>query len=235
MTVSAATADIMEFEREILSQLPSLLAVASRLTRNRTEAEDLVQDTCVKALRARHQYEPGSNLRAWCLKILKNTFINRYRRDGLERSVVDGPDADPLADGWIGAATLTSMRDPEAAILRPMLETEISNALDHLPEDFRVVVVLADVEELSYKEIAEIIGCPVGTVMSRLHRGRRLLKGRLIAHARALGIIEPEGQIGEDFDTAAQPASAQPAQEAATAESAVSNLAAFRTRKRGLG
>jgi RNA polymerase sigma-70 factor (ECF subfamily) len=165
-----------------------LLAVATRLSRNRAEAEDLVQDTLVKALRAKDQYESGTNLKAWLLKILKNTFINRYRRSGLERNVIDGPDADPLADGWIGASTLRSMRDPEGQALRPILEREINAALDAIPEEFRLIVLYADVEELSYREIADAVGCPIGTVMSRLHRGRRLLKARLVEQARTLGI-----------------------------------------------
>lgn len=186
-----------EFEKESLTHLAALLAVATRLTRNPTEAEDLVQDTFVKAMRAQHQFEPGTNMRAWLLRILTNTFINRFRRGGLERTVLEGPDADPLADGWIGTATLEAMRDPEATALRPMLEAEIARALDELPEEFRVVVMLADVEELSYKEVSDVVGCPIGTVMSRLHRGRRMLKGRLYEHARALGIVGPEPMIGE--------------------------------------
>ena len=193
-----------EFERESLSHLSALLAVATRLTRNPTEAEDLVQDTFVKAMRARHQFEAGTNMRAWLLRILTNTFINRFRRGGLERSVFEGPDADPLADGWIGTATLEAMRDPEALALRPMLEAEIRQSLDELPDEFRLAVVLADVEELSYKEIADVMGCPIGTVMSRLHRGRRMLKARLYEHARALGIVGPEPMIGDkDEETSA--------------------------------
>lgn len=238
-----------DFEDEVLRQLPSLLAVATRLTRNRAEAEDLVQDTCVKALRARDQYEPGSNLRAWCLKILRNTFINRYRRDGLERSVFDGPDADPLADGWIGANTLASMRDPEAGLLRPMLEEEIAQALRELPEEFRLVVVLCDVEELSYKEIASIVGCPVGTVMSRLHRGRRILKTRLLEQARSLGVISVEAEVGgpnanrsasgpRTSGSGAAARNAEAAKGSAQApESAIDpdllDLATFRAKKRG--
>jgi RNA polymerase sigma-70 factor (ECF subfamily) len=178
------------FEALALENLPSLLAVATRLTRNGAEAEDLVQDTLVKALRARDQYESGTNLKAWLLRILKNTFINRYRRGGLERAVLEGPDADPLSDGWIGASTIRALRDPESQLLQPVLEGEILAALDGIPEGFREVVLLADVEELSYKEIAEIVGCPVGTVMSRLHRGRRLLKRALFEHARQIGIVK---------------------------------------------
>lgn len=186
-----------EFEGEALIHLGALLAVATRLTRDPVEAEDLVQDTFVKAMRARHQFEAGTNMRAWLLRILTNTFINRFRRGGLERSVLEGPDADPLADGWVGTSTMEALRDPESQALRPMLEGEIRRSLDELPEEFRLAVVLADVEELSYKEIADIMNCPIGTVMSRLHRGRRMLKSRLYEHARALGIIGPEPLVGD--------------------------------------
>ena len=184
MTTRAdSRANLEEFERAVLDHAQSLMAVACRLGRNRSEAEDLVQDTLVKALRAREQYESGTNLKAWLLKILKNTFINRYRRSGLERTVLEGPDADPLADGWIGASTLRAMRDPEGQALRSVIQEEIVRALDAMPEEFRMVVVLADVEELSYREIADLMGCPIGTVMSRLHRGRRLLKQQLAEEA----------------------------------------------------
>ena len=192
-----ASLSAREFETEAIAQLSALLGVASRLTRNNADAQDLVQDTLLKAMRARDQFETGTNMRAWLLRILTNTFINRYRRGGLERSVLDGPDADPLADGWISASTMESMRDPESQAMRPMLEQEINRILNELPEEFRLAVVLSDVEELSYKEIADIMGCPIGTVMSRLHRGRRLLKGRLYEHARALNIIGPEASVGD--------------------------------------
>ena len=209
-------AELEEFERALLAHGSNLLAVATRLARNRAEAEDLVQDTLVKALRAKDQYETGTNLKAWLLKILKNTFINRYRRTGLERNTIDGPDADPLADGWIGASTLRSMRDPEGQALRPILEREINAALDAIPEEFRLIVLYADVEELSYKEIADAVGCPIGTVMSRLHRGRRLLKTRLVEQARTLG-------LAGDGPEAVEAAPAPPVQ-----------LEAYRT-KRGAG
>lgn len=194
--MAALPRKLSDFEKEAMSHLSTLLAVGSRLTRSPSESEDLVQDTLLKALRAREHFTPGSNMRAWLLRILTNTFINRYRRGGLERSVLDGPDADPLADGWIGASTMEAMRDPESRAMRALLEKEIVTALDELPEEFRLAVVLSDVEELSYKEISEIMGCPIGTVMSRLHRGRRLLKRRLYEHARTLGIVGPEQAVG---------------------------------------
>ncbi len=191
---------IAEFERDAVQHLGPLLAVATRMTRNPTEAEDLVQDTLVKAMRAREQFQTGTNMRAWLLRILTNTFINRYRRGGLEKAVFEGPDADPLADGWVSAATMSAMRDPESAALRPVLEAEIRQALEELPEEFRLAVVLADVEEMSYREIADIMGCPIGTVMSRLHRGRRMLKSRLYEHALDMGIVSPEPVVGSRQD-----------------------------------
>jgi RNA polymerase sigma-70 factor, ECF subfamily len=190
--------------------------VACRLTKVPLDAEDLVQDTLVKAVRARAQYQPGTNLKAWLFKILTNTFINKHRRGGIERVVLDGPDADPLADGWVSAASMRALRDPETQALRPIVEEEVRRALDELPEEFRLAVVLSDVEELSYKEIADVMNCPVGTVMSRLHRGRRLLQKRLYDHAVLLGIAPADDASS---DVAAQPVS----------------IAQFRARKRGVG
>src|SRR5262245_28983035 len=200
MSSSLAQPKSDPFAEEALTHLDAMYGVACKLTRNPTEAEDLVQDAFVKAMRARDQFHAGTNLRAWLLKILTNTFINRYRRGGLERSVLDGPDADPLADGWVSASTMESLRDPESQALRPILEAEIGKALDELPTDFRLAVVLSDVEDLSYKEISDVMGCPIGTVMSRLHRGRRMLKSRLYDQARALGIVGPETELGEGLE-----------------------------------
>jgi len=201
------------FEVEMLGHLDTLYGVSCRMTKSTTEAEDLVQDTIVKAMRARDQFQPGTNLKAWLLRILTNTFINRYRRGGLERDIFDGPDIDSLTDGWIGATTMRAMRDPEAQALTPLVEAEVQRALDDLPEEFRLAVVLSDIEELSYKEIADAMGCPIGTVMSRLHRGRKLLQKTLREHAEALGILS------EDTSKKAQEGPA--------------DLAAYRKRKRG--
>jgi RNA polymerase sigma-70 factor (ECF subfamily) len=182
---------------ETLTHLDAMYAVACKLTRNPTEAEDLVQDAFVKAMRARQQFQAGTNLKAWLFRILTNTFINKYRRGGLERSVLDGPDADPLADGWVSASTMRQLRDPEALALMPIVQEEIRRALDALPAEFRLAVVLCDVEEFSYEEIAQMMGCPIGTVMSRLHRGRKLLQRALYNHAIALGVIKGEERVGE--------------------------------------
>jgi RNA polymerase sigma-70 factor, ECF subfamily len=180
----------MAFEGEALSHAPALYAVAVRMTGRPSDAEDLVQDTLLKALRAQHQFEEGTNLRAWLLRILTNTYINRYKRGVLERSLMGGESLDPVSDNWTGNATLSSLREPLAQAERGMLEAEIQAALTELPEDFRLAVLLVDVQELSYKEAADALGCPIGTVMSRLHRGRRLLKTRLKAQAEAMGLVQ---------------------------------------------
>jgi len=200
------------FEVELLGHLDTLYAVSCRMTKSTTEAEDLVQDTIVKAMRARGQFEPGTNLKAWLLRILTNTFINRYRRGGLERDLFDGPDAEPLTDGWVGATTMRAMRDPETQALTPLVEAEVQRALDDLPDEFRLAVVLSDIEELSYKEIAEVMGCPIGTVMSRLHRGRKLLQKTLREHAVLMGIVSDDRK----------------------AQDAPADLSAYRKRKRGV-
>ena len=201
------------FEVDLLGHLDTLYGVSCRMTKSTTEAEDLVQDTVVKAMRSRDQFTPGTNLKAWLLRILTNTFINRYRRGGLERDLFEGPDADSLTDGWVGANTMRAMRDPETQALSPLVEAEVQRALDDLPHEFRLAVVLSDVEELSYKEIADAMGCPIGTVMSRLHRGRRMLQKTLREQAVAMGIVSEEIAVAKDDSPA--------------------DLAALRRRKRG--
>jgi RNA polymerase sigma-70 factor, ECF subfamily len=191
-TAAGPSAGLSEFSKEALTHLGSLLAVAKRLTRAQAEAEDLVQDTLVKALKAREQFQAGTNLRAWLLKILKNTFISRYHRGQMERAALSTNQADPVADGWLSSASIQAMRDPEANVLRPQLEQRIRDAIDSLPEEFRMVVVLADAEGFAYREIAETLGCPIGTVMSRLHRARRILKAQLVQDARELGLVPAE-------------------------------------------
>ncbi len=220
-TTSRAPAD--PFVVDMLGHLDTLYTVASRMTRGSSEAEDLVQDTLVKAMRAREQFQPGTNLKAWLLRILTNTFINRYRRGGMERDLFDGPDADPLADGWVGASTMRSIRDPETIALQPLVEAELNAALDELPPDFRLAVVLSDIEELSYKEIAEVMGCPIGTVMSRLHRGRKLLQKRLREHAIAMGIVGEAADAPASSTTTVTDAPPAPA-----------DMAAYRQRRRAV-
>jgi RNA polymerase sigma-70 factor (ECF subfamily) len=208
------------FSDEVLVHLDAMFGVACKLTRNPTEAEDLVQDAFVKAMRARETFHAGTNLKAWLFRILTNTFINKYRRGGLERSVLDGPDADPLADGWVSASTMRQLRDPETQALMPLVEGEIRRALEALPPEFRLAVVLSDVEEFTYEEIAQIMGCPIGTVMSRLHRGRKLLQSALYNHALALGIVKGEDRVGL---------------QGSTEVSKAANLADYRARNRKRG
>jgi RNA polymerase sigma-70 factor, ECF subfamily len=185
------------FEAEFLPSLPSLLAVAARLTGTRSEAEDLVQDTLLKAYRSRKQYRAGTNPRAWLMAILRNTFLNGYRRRNLERRVFDGPDADALAPGWVGASSLRAIRDPHSGALHSLLEAPLLTAIDELPAEFKMTVQLADIEELSYREIAESMSCPIGTVMSRLHRGRRWLRARLMQEAEAVGLVDSAASAPE--------------------------------------
>lgn len=189
-----------DFEAEFLPNLPALMAVATRLTGSRSGAEDLVQDTLLKAFRSRKQYRAGTNPRAWLLAILRNTFLNGYRRRNLERKVFDGPDADTLAPGWIGASSLRSMRDPHSGGLQQLLEAPLLAAIDELPPEFRMTVLLADIEEMSYREIADTLACPIGTVMSRLHRGRRWLRARLLEHAETLGLITDDAASKPEVD-----------------------------------
>jgi len=197
-----------EFEAEFLPNAASLLAVAQRLTGTRSEAEDLVQDTLLKAFRSRQQYRTGTNPRAWLLAILRNTFLNGYRRKNLERKVFDGPDGDALASGWVGASSLLAMRDPHSGALHRLLEAPLLAAIDELPPEFKMTVVLADIEQLSYREIAQSMNCPIGTVMSRLHRGRRWLRAQLLDHARALGLTGDEEPTESVKGSASAPAPA---------------------------
>ena len=177
-----------EFESEALVHLDSLYAHALRLTRSPADAEDLVQDTFVRALRFYDRFERGSNLKAWLLRIQFNGFVNKYRRNLKEHSANEIMSQEPSTEATLGRGALRSLLDPQGTAIAPMVASEIQAALQQLPEDHRTVVILADVEELSYKEIAEVMGCPIGTVMSRLHRARKALQERLSEHAESLGV-----------------------------------------------
>jgi RNA polymerase sigma-70 factor (ECF subfamily) len=161
------------FDAEALPHLDALYRVALRLTGDPTQAEDLVQDTMLKAYRAWHQYRPGTNAKGWLLTILRNTFINDYRRRKLE----------PVA-------TVEDV-DPEGAFFSKIVDEKVLEAIDALPPDFREVLVLSDMEGLRYGEIAEALKVPVGTVKSRLFRARRLLQASLYQYAVETGIIPP--------------------------------------------
>ena len=180
-----------EFAREAIQHLDTLYGAALRLTRSAADADDLVQDAFLKAYRFYDRFEPGTNLRAWLLRILTNTFINKYRRAHREKKVLDGDDAEPVGDGVMSRATMRALQDPDGDAMRSLVTAEIQKALDELPDDYRLMIVLADVEELSYKEIADIVGCPIGTVMSRLHRARKQMQTKLVGTAIDMGIVQP--------------------------------------------
>jgi RNA polymerase sigma-70 factor (ECF subfamily) len=186
------------FEQEAVEHLNALYGAALRLTRSPSDAEDLVQDTFLKAHRFYDRFEAGTNLKAWLFRILTNTFINKYRRRTRERDVLDGVDADPVGEGVMSRHAMRALSSPVADAERTLLAQEIQGALDTLPEDYRVMILLADVEELSYKEIAEIVGCPIGTVMSRLHRARKSMQKHLVAQAVELGVIPPQDGESEE-------------------------------------
>jgi RNA polymerase sigma-70 factor (ECF subfamily) len=162
-----------EFAREALSYLDSLYGTALRLTRRPADADDLVQDTYLKAFRAANQFERGTNLKAWLFTILHNTFRNMRRHDVRSPIDVDSETVERAAD------VMAEGQTPEQLLTRATLDTDLQEALDALPETFRQAVWLRDVEEFSYAEIATIIGAPIGTVMSRISRGRRMLYERL--------------------------------------------------------
>ncbi|NIR46018.1 MAG: sigma-70 family RNA polymerase sigma factor [Gemmatimonadetes bacterium] len=172
------------FEREALVHLDTLYNVALRLTGNASDAEDLVQDTVTKAYRSWDKYEPGTNCRAWLVTILRNTFINQFRRESRRPSKVEFE-----AVQEINVFEAIKDRDPEGTFFRFIVDEEVKRAIQDLPEEFRLPVVLSDVEGLSYAEIAEILDLPVGTVKSRLFRGRRRLQQRLYDYALEMGYI----------------------------------------------
>lgn len=191
-----------EFERLSMEHMDALYASALRLTRNPKDAEDLVQDTYLKAFRFFDSFEPGTNIKAWMFKILTNTFINKYRRKVKEKEMAEAPAEDIMLDRFISTAQVRAVQDPESDFFDRLLSDEVVEALDQVPVDFRMVVILADIQDFSYKEIAEIVGCPVGTVMSRLFRGRRILQKHLYDYAVREGIVDPERdqETGEPID-----------------------------------
>jgi RNA polymerase sigma-70 factor (ECF subfamily) len=187
-------ADQANFEQDAMQFSRQLYSAAIRMTRNPSDAEDLVQETYLKAYRAYHTFTEGTNLKAWLYRILTNTFINKYRKDTRRPSQVDLSTVEDLyLYRRIGSDESAEVsRTTEDRVLDGLVESDIKEAVEELPETFRMPVLLADLEGFSYKEIAEILDIPIGTVMSRLHRGRKAMQKRLWEFARDRGLL-PEG------------------------------------------
>ncbi len=195
----AASRTRKEFEELALRHLDGLYAAALRLTRNSRDAEDLVQDAVLRAWRFFDKFERGTNIKAWLFKILTNTFINRYRRATKEKSIVEGQDRDSVQERVSSQEAAEQSADPERYLLERVLSDDVLEAIDSIPVDFRLAVILADLQDFSYKEIADILEVPVGTVMSRLFRGRRLLQKQLAEYAVASGVLQGTEE-GESID-----------------------------------
>jgi RNA polymerase sigma-70 factor (ECF subfamily) len=184
-------ADQQAFAAAAMQYAPQLYNAALRMTRNRADAEDLVQETYLRAYRSYATFEAGTNLRAWLFRILTNTFINAYRAKQRRPQETDLGDMEDLylyrRIGQVNPASVSA----EDQLLDLFTDDEVKAALEELPEAFRLPVLLADVEEFSYKEIAEMLDIPIGTVMSRLHRGRKAMHKRLFDFAQARGLVVP--------------------------------------------
>ena len=196
--VTLSPEDRRRFQNDALPLLDSLYGAALRMTRNPADAEDLVQETMLRAYRAFQSFEPGTNLKAWLFRILTNAYINTYRKKQREPQKVS---ADELGDfdlyQELKSADPQLQETPETIVLDSLVDSDILKAIEELPEQFRLAVMLSDVEDFSYAEMAEIMDVPMGTVMSRLHRGRKALQKRLWELAVEKGIVKASSKDGE--------------------------------------
>lgn len=189
MTVNMTTRE--DFTHDAMQHAPQLFSTAMRMTRNRSDAEDLVQETFIKAWRSFATYQQGTNLRAWLFRIMTNTYINKYNAQQRKPTETELDDVEELfLYKRLGAVDQSQLsQSAEDQMLSLFTDDEVKKALEELPDQFRIPVLMSDVEGFSYKEIAEILEIPLGTVMSRLHRGRKLMQKMLYEYAKERGLI----------------------------------------------
>ncbi len=179
-----------EFERVALSQLSHLYTSAVYLTKDKTEAEDLLQETYLRAFRFFNKFQPGTNCRAWLLSILRNLFINRYQKKRQEPEIVDWEKIDRVYESIVDQSEKAQDGNARSFLISQSMDEEVEKALRDLPEEFRTAIVLVDIEDLSYEETAKVMDSPVGTVRSRISRGRRMLQVALRDYALERGLIK---------------------------------------------
>ncbi|MGM0381720.1 MAG: sigma-70 family RNA polymerase sigma factor [bacterium] len=186
------------FREEALPHLNALYNYARSISYSQEDAEDLVQDTYMRAYRFFHQYTPGSNCKAWLFTILRNLYNTRYKQYKKKPDKVHYEDTDEVYNFMVEGEWTSQIGDPESEFFDEILPRKIVDAIEELPEEFKSTLILADLEDFSYKEIAEILDCPLGTVMSRLHRARNILKKKLVDYAEEKGVIEAQSGNSDD-------------------------------------
>jgi len=182
------------FREEALPHLNALYNYARSINYSQEDAEDLVQDTYMRAYRFFHQYTPGSNCKAWLFTILRNLYNSRYKQYKKKPDKVHYEDTDEVYNFMVEGEWTSEIGDPESEFFDSILPQRIVDAIEELPEEFKSTLILADLEDFSYKEIAEILDCPLGTVMSRLHRARNILKKKLVDYAEEQGVVKTENE-----------------------------------------